>query len=330
MPVKNFDIDEIPKKYDYSKLNSWIAHPESLDVSKFLPKKNEISSDRSNVVVFFVHPTTYINRENWNQPNDDLVSNEILKKRIITNQVSIFSACCEVFAPRYRQATLSSFIALERNKRSAFKIAFEDVESSFKFFNKNLRKDRPFIIAGHSQGTMHALKLLKKIESKPEVFSKFIAAYLVGFSITKSDITPLKACEDNYSINCVVAWNSIEEDGFITFKREEDLICINPLSGESNENRVPNTANKGGFGFSNWIFEQNNKEWDSIKLEQDVAGAQCKDGNLHVIDLRSKNFPVRLFSLHAYDYGLFYMNTLESTKIKTNEYKKKFPIVIEK
>ena len=32
------------------------------------------------------------------------------------------------------------------------------------------------------------------------------------------------------------------------------------------------------------------------------------DGNLEVETIDSNNYPVRLFALHAYDYGLFFKN----------------------
>ena len=192
--------------------------------------EKSISKTKKDVVVFFVHPTTFINRENWNQPKNDYEANEILRKRILVNKAVIFSACCEVYVPAYRQATLYSFVAGKRNQENAFRIAFNDVSASFEHFNKNFRRGRPYILAAHSQGSMHALKLLKKIRNNANLYSDMVAAYLVGFNITKNDIYPTQVCESEDSINCVVAWNSVEKNGFITFKSEEDLICVNPLS----------------------------------------------------------------------------------------------------
>ena len=71
MPWKNFSEQAVPQKLQYSKTDSWIAHPNHLDLSKLLPDQKSITKTKKDVVVFFVHPTTFINRENWNQPKND-------------------------------------------------------------------------------------------------------------------------------------------------------------------------------------------------------------------------------------------------------------------
>ena len=174
MPWQKFSQVNVPKETNYSESYNWIVHPDTLDLGKFLPQKTQISATRSDVAVFFIHPTTYINRNNWNQPPNDPEANEILRKRILVNQASIFSACCEVYVPRYRQATLSSFAALNYNKVNAFSVAYKDILNSFKYFDENFRKKRPFIIASHSQGSMHAVKLLNNLKPfKALTYSSF-------------------------------------------------------------------------------------------------------------------------------------------------------------
>ncbi len=314
MPWQNFTQKNIPNKIDYSKNNSWIAHPQNLNLSKFLPFQAKVSDSRNEVAVFFVHPTTYINRQNWNQPKNDYQANDILRKRILMNQAVIFSACCEVYVPRYRQATLYSFVAKEKNSKKAFQVAYQDVRDSFKYFNENFRNDRPFILAGHSQGSMHALRLLKELQNEKELYSQMVAAYLVGYSISKSDIFPSRVCNSDTSINCVIAWNSIELNGFVTFKGREELICVNPLTWNESDLYVSRIFNLGGAGFDNWFDNKDSSTLPPIQLESNVAGAKCSNGNLEITNLISNSFPVRLFSLHAYDYGLFFLNILENTK----------------
>ena len=325
MPWKNFSEKEVPTKLQYEKSYSWIAHPTHLDLSKFLPDQNSISNTKKDVVVFFVHPTTFINRKSWNQPKNDYEANEILRKRILINQAVIFSACCDVYVPAYRQATLYSFVAGKQNQEKAFSIAYQDVLASFEYFNQNFRNGRPYILAGHSQGSMHALKLLKEIRNNSHLYSDMVAAYLVGFNITKSDIYPTKVCESEDSINCVVAWNSVEKNGFVTFKSEEDLICVNPLSWNESEKAISSNFNLGGVGFNHWSKNKIKRNWKNIVLEPKVAGAKCKDGNLLITNLYSSGFPVRLFSLHAYDYGLFFSNILKNTKVRSSKFLKTRP-----
>ena len=320
MPWQNFSQEAVPMKYDYSKMKNWIVHPDKLDLSKYITQKGYISDSKSDVAVFFVHPTTYLNRQNWNQPHDDFIAKDILQKRILIHQAAIFSACCEIYVPHYRQATLYSFVADDVNKNSAFTVAYQDISNSFKYFNENFRNERPFILAGHSQGSMHALKLLKELRKDTQLYSDMVAAYLVGYSITKSDVKPSKVCRDETSVNCIVAWNSVEENGFVTFKSNEDLICVNPLSWNENELNIPNTFNLGGVGFKQWSQKNTKEDWSTILIEKNVVGAYCKNGNLEITNLLSSSFPVRLFSLHAYDYGLFFMNIMKNTNIRVKNY----------
>ena len=210
----------------------------------------------------------------------------------------------------------------KQNQEKAFSIAYQDVLASFEYFNQNFRNGRPYILAGHSQGSMHALKLLKEIRNNSHLYSDMVAAYLVGFNITKSDIYPTKVCESADSINCVVAWNSVEKNGFITFKSEEDLICVNPLSWNESEKAISSNFNLGGVGFNHWSKNKIKRNWKNIVLEPKVAGAKCKDGNLLITNLYSSGFPVRLFSLHAYDYGLFFSNILNNTKVRSLKFLK--------
>ncbi len=321
MPLKNFSYNSLSEPYDYSILTNWIANPFNNDLIRHLPLEADRLENRSKAVVFFIHPTTYINRNEWNQPKNDLQSKKILNQRILINQASIFSSCCEVYVPRYRQATLYSFVKKNDNATKAHKAAFIDIKNSFNHFNKFFRKDRPFIIAAHSQGSLHGVKLLSLINEDKELLRNFIGGYLVGYKISHSNIAPFKVCKNESMHGCIVAWNSIEMGGFVTFKSKEKLICVNPLSWKEDEKTVDKNKNLGGVGFPRWLPSKTAEESISFfNLEKNLVGAKCKDGNLEVLNLNSKNFPVRLFSLHAYDYGLFYLNIVKNINYRTESF----------
>jgi len=47
-------------------------------------------------------------------------------------------------------------------------LAYQDVKTAFEYYLKNWNQDRPIIIASHSQGSVHAQRLLKEFfEDKP-------------------------------------------------------------------------------------------------------------------------------------------------------------------
>ncbi len=47
----------------------------------------------------------------------------------------------------------------------AFDLAYEDLKTAFENYLKHYNKGRPIIIASHSQGSLHALRLRLKINS---------------------------------------------------------------------------------------------------------------------------------------------------------------------
>ncbi len=74
----------------------------------------------------------------------------------------MFNGSCRVFAPRYRQAHLKAFFMRSSNKSvEAFDTAYSDLKSAFEFYLLHYNKGRPIIIASHSQGTLHAIRLMK-------------------------------------------------------------------------------------------------------------------------------------------------------------------------
>ena len=59
--------------------------------------------------VFFVHPTSYVNRASWNAPLDDADANRTARI-YIKGMASPFANAREIWVPRYRQATIGAFL----------------------------------------------------------------------------------------------------------------------------------------------------------------------------------------------------------------------------
>ena len=126
----------------------------------------------------------------------------------MANQASAFSDCT-VYAPRYRQATLFSFFDLEgADEQAALNLAYQDVEKAFDYFISQYNKDRPFIIASHSQGSFHALPLIKKKIDGTPLAKRMIAAYTIGITtITNEAIDALqdiKVCDAPDQTQCLI------------------------------------------------------------------------------------------------------------------------------
>ena len=108
-PEHDFNADATPAPPDYADPAAWAALPETSDASDDRPAGH--GSRALPVSVFFVHPTTLLTKTDWNQRlGEDEAADWILEHRVLRHQASVFNGCCAVHVPRYRQATLFSFI----------------------------------------------------------------------------------------------------------------------------------------------------------------------------------------------------------------------------
>ena len=96
---------------------------------------------------------------------------------MLGNQASAFNESCNIYAPEYRQATYYSFFDKENNGQKALDLAYKDVENAFDYFIEKFNQNKPFIIAGHSQGSLLAHKLINKRINNTSLQNNFICAY---------------------------------------------------------------------------------------------------------------------------------------------------------
>jgi hypothetical protein len=323
-PDITFDESRRSLAPDYSDINNWAAHPAIKDNSDISLNKSNVQTKTSKEVdVFFVHPTTYYSSENWNQPLSDIQANELTNNWVLLNQAGIFTTCCSVYAPRYRQATLYSVLSDDPEGDKALDLAYQDVKESFKYFLNNLNQERPFIIASHSQGSWHALRLIEEFVVSSQLKDKLITAYLVGMPLPTDKPTrslkDLPVCSHKTQNHCFVTWNAITDNADTSFYRDyarvwyehnyesnqgKELVCVNPLTWSTDNKFADSSFNKGGVN-----FKLNN----SIQPSQDVGvvGAQCINGLLHITNPTTPNYDWFLFgdgNYHMHDYDLFYAN----------------------
>lgn len=159
-----------PKSPDYSSPECWISLPDSI---------------KKPVDVFFVIPTVYDqnNPKNMDIYND---SNRMDAESVFLSHKGVFDESANVFSPYYRQMCLEGLeYCGNRYENEYFLIGYGDVADAFDYYLKNLNGGRPFILAGHSQGTMDLIMLMRKKFDSASLLKKLVAAYLIGYSVTK-------------------------------------------------------------------------------------------------------------------------------------------------
>lgn len=186
----------MPEAPNYSSSNAWT----------FIPEKNDCKAD-----VFYIHPSTFFVNTNWNQPMDFKAINDLTYYVIFANQASAFFDVANVYAPLYRQANFYAFLDLKADGKKALELAYEDIQSAFDFYFEHYNQGRPFILAGHSQGSYLGKELLKYINSNENMRSKFITAYFIGWPVTDTylnEIESIGTCQDSTETGCINSWNT--------------------------------------------------------------------------------------------------------------------------
>ncbi len=317
---------------DYASVASWAAHPAKPGTSMDAPE-GFAATEAPAVNVFYVTPTTYMNKAQWNAPLTDAAANA-LTDRMIRHQASAFNSVGRIWAPRYRQATLGAFFTDNPDKAQAFELAYEDVARAFDTF-LDAAGDKPFIIASHSQGSLHALALLQHKLANHPARTRLVAAYLVGWPVSiKADLEPFgyAPCETPTATGCVASWQSFGEpadpSSVIAAYGEAagptgvarsgtPMVCTNPLTWQTGTARAEADANLGALPFVE-------AGQPLAALEKNLTGAACDaTGILHLTLNPQGPFSQQLMpgqNYHVYDYALFWANLRANAEARVNAF----------
>ncbi len=305
--------DSIP---DYADLRFWAAHPLKHDPSDSIPKPLRNEKREQSADVFFLHPTTLTAKNLqgvvWNAPLYDADINAKTDYTSILYQASVFNASAKVYAPRYRQAHLHSFFSPDTSKaNAAMELAYADVRAAFIYYLQHHNNNRPIIIASHSQGTLHAGRLLKEFFENKPLQQQLVCAYIVGLTVPKNYFAELTPCTDTSDTQCFVTWRTFRE-GFLpdyVEKENGNSWVVNPLSWSQSDSAISRKENKGA------VLYKFNKPY------QYTNGARIVKGALWV---NKPKFPfgflLKTRNYHAGDYNLFYYSIRENVRLRVEHY----------
>jgi hypothetical protein len=334
-PAQSFSAGGRPASPDYAQAASWAALPDREDSADALPTIAAMDQQNSAAVdVFFIHPTTYFGGANWNQPLDDARVNQLTDLFVMRGQASVFNSCCRIYAPRYRQATIYSFIDNSGSGQSALQVAYDDVERAFDYFLAHYSQDRPFVLAAHSQGSVHLRTLLEKRITGTSLRNRLVAAYPIGFGFDAEQLAQavpdVPVCQSAEQTGCMVTWNAIGPEASV-FGDPGKNVCVNPLTWSTDGAPADASLNIGAVSYPG-TFAGSLADLKDLPqvfidakpvLETGVADAQCIDGMLLVKEIRSTHYasrPMGRDNYHVYDYGLFHMNLRQNVATRVARY----------
>ena len=296
---------------DYSYPYNWVSQPLSIE---------------KEVDVFYVYPTIYHETKPLNMD----ISNPSLRanaKGLTIAQAGIYAAHANLFAPFYRQQTAATQSMTAANggidafQDSAFKIGAEDIEKAFDYYLKNLNTDRPFILASHSQGTMTLIHLMRKRFNNPALQKRLVAAYLIGYSITKDDIKEypwMKPAQGEEDTGVIISFNTEGANAGPSPVLLPGAFAINPLNWKTDETPAARNLNLGAkfFNDATGVLIEEIPNFASAQLDKQkgvLIASNLRKPNSEKIDLVNLGrWSNEVY--HRFDYAFWFNNLKANVK----------------
>ncbi len=289
-----------------------IPEEESVDSSAEEPVPDETSLDEE------------IPARTYGFIKDDAVLQKI--DYYVHSQAGAFSGTANIFSPHYRQLGAAAVLALGTSAREEImkKRVLPSVSEAFLYYLEELNEGRPFILAGHSQGSHALLLLMEELFSDPELQKNLVAAYLPGYSVTEQDLIDyphlrFAAGEDDTGV--IISWNT--EGEYVQGNNPvvlSDALVINPLNWKTDDEFVSRIKNRGAV-----FFDQTGEEviridrFTSAQIdpERRVVRAYEPDPRFYLIG-EGLLFPRGVY--HLQDYTFFYGNIAHNASVRTQAF----------
>ncbi|MEM6268519.1 MAG: DUF3089 domain-containing protein [Bacteroidota bacterium] len=308
-PPIPFAAAPVPAPPDYAQLEHWAAHPAKADRADSVPGTDFHNRQAGAAVdVFFVHPTTFFSKKAWNADLKDEKLNRQTENSAIRHQASIFNGIGRIYAPRYRQMTYGGFLATENPGAAdtAYVLAYRDVRAAFRHYLKYENQGRPFLIAGHSQGSAHAIRLIREEIEPTATRQQLITAYLVGWPVRQDTFATLPPCSTPEATGCFSSWCTIKwghaPDDPHFFR---NAVCVNPVTWRTDTVPSPTEAHRG-------VIAANYKQPYPQRLR-----AQVRDSYLWSTKPKVPgSWLIWGHNFHIADYNMFWVDVRENVALR--------------
>ena len=250
---------------------------------------------------------------------------------------SCFKEYTNVFAPYYTQVTVKPSPQNVINEYAAkygldpenlkgysniitYSHVRTDVYAALDYYFEHFNNGRPFILAGHSQGSQVVQIILSEyMRVHPEFYSKMVVAYSGGFTITKDylrDNPHLKAATGEIDTGVIVSWATEAPDAKQGgFAIPTGSMSINLLNWKTDETYADSSLNKGR------LLQNHPLHTYAVITSGEMPDCQInlERGTLVTTFNDQENYPMETISLiageksyHTYDYSFYYMNLKEN------------------
>ena len=168
---------------------------------------------------FYVYPTVSI--------DPGVLANlavEPAERRVVEQQFARFGASCRLYAPVYRQFTLTALVARMSGKPlpgaspASLTVPYDDVKAAWTYYLGHANGGRGVVLVGHSQGSGVLTQLIsKEIDGKPEQ-RRLVSAILMGTNLpvpagadAGGAFKSVPLCHSPTQLGCAIAYASFRE-----------------------------------------------------------------------------------------------------------------------
>ncbi len=309
---------------DYSDKDNWAHLPENTDNA---------------VDTFFIYPTVYMNPEPDAPaivPVDDPIFRECVNEFYLEIPV-LFEDITNLYEPFYRQSNLCAFTGMTTEEIMEFQSHEQrtDIYAALDYFFEHYNQGRPFILAGHSQGSlMLKMALSDYFREHTEYLERMVAAYVIGFSVTPDDLKvnpALKFAEGADDTGVIVSWNTEgpenrnEKNAVVL----ENAISINPLNWKRDDTYAPASENigdripimePGSFEALEFKFHKPGLADAQIDLERGVVVCTTLADQYVAPETHGVDNIFGPASLHESDYAAYWDNIRENVMTRIDAF----------
>lgn len=305
-------IEKYAEPVDYSDADNWVL--------------KQVDGGNAADVIYF-YPTRYY----VEGPQDDelcSIDDKGMRKKavsVVQKHTGVFTESCNVYAPYYRQLSVPCILELIAEESPALGYcASQDMTRALDHYFEEYNDGRPFILAGHSQGSIMLCEVLSDyMGDHPEYLENMVAAYIIGFSVTEqylADNPHLKFAEGADDTGVIVSYNTEgtgnlgEYNGVV----KPGSVAINPLNWKRDETYAPASANLGSLDKDMNIV--GGLADARIDLERGVLICESVEPEVYASKSVSCFGPE---SYHSNDYSFYYKNLQENVAMRIEAFLKR-------
>ena len=295
---------------DYARTNSWL----SVDRSASLP-----------VDVFYLYPTAWQKGAgDGNYCPADHPSMLRGAQGAFNRQASAFLPVGNIYAPYYRQADASYVLTLPtigEQEEAIRVIPAADGIAAFDYYLEHFNQGRPFILAGHSQGSNVLLYILSRIKDQPDVLDRMVAAYVIGFSITRDYLAgnpPLRFASGPDDTGVIISFNTQAEGVEQNPVVRPGALAINPISWTPDEGEAPKEDNLGSIMPLSALLSDLSPVENLASARVDAQKGVVVCGSVDAERYSRPGWPQGVY--HSYDYSFYFYNIRANAQNRVEKY----------